>query len=145
MNRWALRSRVLLTDTGPLVAMVNQQTTEHLTVMEALRELPNVPLLTTWPCLPEAMYLLHRDCGHAAQDVLWGYVTDELVLLHDLTTTEQQRMRALMAKYADTPMDLADASLVVVAESLGLRQVFTLDDDFYLYRLADGVTLEVIP
>ena len=145
MNRWALRSRVLLTDTGPLVAMVNQQTTEHLPVMEALRELPNVPLLTTWPCLTEAMYLLHRDCGHTAQEVLWGYVTDELVLLHDLTTTEQQRMRELMVRYADTPMDLADASLVVVAESLGLRQVFTLDDDFYLYRLADGTTLEVIP
>ena len=49
-----------------------------------------------------------------------------------------------MAKYSDTPMDLADASLVATAETLGLRQVFTLDKDFYLYRLADGSVLEVI-
>ncbi|MCG3163996.1 MAG: hypothetical protein JMDDDDMK_05455 [Acidobacteria bacterium] len=53
-------------------------------------------------------------------------------------------MRALMAQYADTPMDLADASLVAAAESLALRRVFTLDDDFYIYRLADGSTLEIV-
>jgi hypothetical protein len=43
-----------------------------------------------------------------------------------------------------TPMDLADASLVVAAESLTLRRVFTLDRDFYIYRLADGTALQVI-
>ena len=42
-------------------------------------------------------------------------------------------------------MDLADASLVVVAESRTLRRVFTTDSDFYLYRLADGSALEVVP
>jgi predicted nucleic acid-binding protein len=53
-------------------------------------------------------------------------------------------MAALMEKYRDTPMDLADASLVVVAESHSARRVFTLDRDFYVYRLADGTALEVI-
>lgn len=54
-------------------------------------------------------------------------------------------MDALMAKYADQPMDLADASLVATAERLGLRRLFTLDSDFYVYRLADGSTLDLIP
>lgn len=50
-----------------------------------------------------------------------------------------------MAKYHDVPMDLADASLIAVAEQLGLRQVFSLDADFYVYRLADGTVLERVP
>lgn len=54
-------------------------------------------------------------------------------------------MAALMEKYRDTPMDLADASLVAVAESRSLRRIFTLDSDSHVYRLADGSTLDVIP
>jgi len=42
-------------------------------------------------------------------------------------------------------MDLADASLVAVAERLGIKRLFTLDSDFYIYRLADGSALECIP
>lgn len=56
-----------------------------------------------------------------------------------------ERMAALMEKYQDTSMDLADASLVAVAESRALRQIFTLDSDFRIYRLRDGSMLEVIP
>ncbi len=65
-------------------------------------------------------------------------------MLHDLTPAEADRMAALMQQYRDTPMDLADASLVAVAESRTLRRVFTTDSDFYVYRLADGSALEVI-
>jgi uncharacterized protein len=139
------RALYTMADTGPLVALVANSLPEHERIVAALKELPKRPLITTWPCLTEAMYLLHREEGQTAQDTLWGYVLDGLVLLHDLSSAEQQRMRELMKQYADTPMDLADASLVAVAESLGLRQVFTLDSDFYLYRLADGSVLDVIP
>ena len=133
-----------LTDTGPLVALVNANDPSHAQAQAALRRLPKRPLLTTWPCLTEAMYLLHQAGGQAAQDVAWGYVIDGLLRLHELTDADCQRMRALMAQYADTPMDLADTSLVVTAERLGLRQIFTLDSDFYIYRLADGSVLEII-
>ena len=54
-------------------------------------------------------------------------------------------MEILLEQYRDTPMDLADASLVVAAETLGGRRVFTLDRHFYAYRLADGAALEVVP
>ncbi len=49
-----------------------------------------------------------------------------------------------MAQYADLPMDLGDASLVAVAEARGYRTIFTIDSDFYIYRLADGTVLEVV-
>jgi len=55
------------------------------------------------------------------------------------------RMQALMEKYKDVPMDLADASLVVLAETSGVRQVFTLDTDFYIYRIASKESFDVIP
>ncbi len=53
-------------------------------------------------------------------------------------------MSALMKKYRDTPMGLADALLIAVAESRTFRQISTVGRDFYIYRLADGTALEVI-
>ena len=90
------------------------------------------------------MYLLGSVGGYRYQTALWRLWQAGRLALHDFDTSELERMVALMDKYRDTPMDLADASLVVVAESLSLRRVFTLDRDFYIYRLADGTALEVI-
>src|SRR5215470_14883988 len=83
--------------------------------------------------------------GYRYQAALWGLRATGRLELHDLTSAEADRMAALMAQYQDTPMDLADASLVVVAESRTLRRVFTTDSDFYVYRLADGSALEAVP
>ena len=66
-------------------------------------------------------------------------------MLLDFTFGEVDRMALFMAKYHDRPMDLADASLVVAAERLGARRIFTLDRDFHVYRLSDGTALEPIP
>ena len=136
--------RLLLVDTGTLVALIDAGDPAHQAMGETMKRLPRRQLLTTWPCLTEAMYLLGTVAGYRFQAPLWNYLSSGLLEAHDLTLSEQARMQVLMAKYADTPMDLADASLVVVAESLGLQQVLTLDDDFYLYRLADGTVLEVL-
>lgn len=72
-------------------------------------------------------------------------VEDATLKLHNLTASEMKKMNALRRKYQDTPMDMADASLVVLAESMRLKQIFTIDSDFYIYRLSDGSKLEVIP
>ncbi|MBI4582267.1 MAG: hypothetical protein HY718_21415, partial [Planctomycetes bacterium] len=55
------------------------------------------------------------------------------------------RMRELMRKYRDLPMDLADASLVALAEALNRRQVFTLDGDFQVYRFRDREAFRLVP
>jgi uncharacterized protein len=54
-------------------------------------------------------------------------------------------MRVLMRQYRDTPMDLADASLVVAAERLNLHRIFTLDSHFYAYRINGTHSFEVVP
>lgn len=64
--------------------------------------------------------------------------------LETLTDEDAHRMVELMKKYQDRPMDVADASLVAIAERLGIQRVFTVDRDFYIYRMKDGSAFEVI-
>ncbi|MGL5034365.1 MAG: type II toxin-antitoxin system VapC family toxin [Microcystaceae cyanobacterium] len=91
------------------------------------------------------MYLLGRYGGWLAQQELWGYVANEILIIHHHHSNELIRMETLMRQYRDIPMDLADASLVAIAEVLNQRQIFTLDHDFYIYRLWGNQTFEVIP
>ena len=89
------------------------------------------------------MYFLSVG-GYPKQLAFWQFWHSGKLTLHDLTASEVQRMAVLMEKYHDTPMDLADASLVAVAESRALPQIWTLDSDFYIYRLAHGSILEIL-
>ncbi|MBI3247800.1 MAG: PIN domain-containing protein [Deltaproteobacteria bacterium] len=134
-----------LTDTGPLIALVNKNDPSHRRCLDATKRLPTGPLVTTWPCFTEAMYLVFQVGGYLAQAELWRWRTAGRLSLHDLTGSEIERMVALMDKYKDRPMDLADASLMAAAEGLGMQRIFTLDSDFYIYRLVDGSALECIP
>lgn len=134
-----------LCDTGPLVALVDRDDPHHTRCVAALDQLPAGNLVTTWPCLTEAMYLLERASGLPAQDVLWGYLADGLVALHGLEAADLDRMRSLMRQYHDTPMDLADASLVVTAERRDLRLVFTVDSHFRAYRIHGTHAFDVVP
>ena len=61
---------VTLTDTGPNVALFDADDKLHVPAQLALTRLPKKPLLTTWPCLTESMYLLHQSIGYAAQEEL---------------------------------------------------------------------------
>lgn len=54
-------------------------------------------------------------------------------------------MAELMKKYSDLPMDLADASLIVAAESTGERTIFSFDGHFRIFLLQDGSTMDVVP
>ncbi|WP_292864683.1 PIN domain-containing protein [Nostoc sp. LPT] len=95
--------------------------------------------------MTEAMYLLGRYGGWLAQQELWSYVIDKLLIISEQTSDNLTRMRNLMEQYRDVPMDLADASLVATAQMLNTRQIFTLDGDFYIYRLWNNSSFEVIP
>jgi len=79
------------------------------------------------------MYLLGTSGGYRYQAELWKLQTAGRLVLYDLLSTDIDRMTHLMEKYQDTPMDLADASLVVVAERFSLHRIFTIDTDFYIY------------
>ena len=134
-----------LTDTGPLVALINRNDPNHAVCLAATKQLPAGPLVTTCPCFTEAMYLLFRAGGYPAQEELWQWRRVARLVLHTSTVPEMERMAELMGQYRDRPMDLADASLIAASEHLGLQRVFSIDRDFYIYRLANGSVLEVVP
>ena len=136
---------MILTDTGPMVALLDADDPYHADCAAALLNLPQEPMITTWVCFTEAMYLLGAVGGYRYQTALWDMRTNGRLVLHTLTLAEADRMAGLMRQYRDTPMDLADASLIATAETRSLRQVFTVDSDFYVYRLADGSALGVVP
>jgi len=133
-----------LVDAGPLVALIDQGESDHERCVETLGQLSG-PLITTWPAFAEAIYLLGGAGRWPAQEALWKLVERDDLRLVDLDTPMRQSIRDLMAKYENVPMDLADASLVVLAESLNLRRVFSLNSDFHTYRLRTRRTLEVLP
>jgi hypothetical protein len=127
------------------VALLNDRDTDHERCSTTLRALRTDQLVTTWLCLTEAMYLLGRWGGIRAQNALWTYIRDGLVSLYAPDPGEWERIQALMNDYADSPMDVADASLVVAGETLKLRRVFTLDRHFHAYRQRLGEAFEVVP
>lgn len=136
---------MILTDAGPLIALLDKDDGHHARCVAAGEALPPGSLLTTWPCFTEAMYLLGGVGGFSYQSALWDLRRTGRLVLHEPGAAEPERMAELMSKYQDVPMDLADASLVAAAEVLGLRQIFTLDGDFFIYRLSDGSALNVVP
>ena len=135
---------MIQTDTGPLVALLDADDLHHAFCVALAQRLPAELLLTTWPCFTEAMYLLGEIGGYRYQSALWNLRTTGRLRLHECTAEEADRMAVLMDKYQDTPMDLADASLVAVAESLAVRQIFTIDSDFHVYRLFDGSAFDIL-
>lgn len=134
----------MLTDTGPIVALFDEDDDHHSDCTAVLHRLPYGPLVTTWCCFTEAIYLLGGVGGYHFQQRLWRARRDGRITIVHLTDPEADRMDILMGQYANVPMDLADASLIALAESRSLRQVFTVDSDFYIYRLADGSVLEIV-
>ncbi len=136
---------MILTDAGPLIAILDRGESHHQVCVDCLAELSG-PMVTTWPAFTEAMYLLGEGGGWVAQAALWSLETHADLEIAEQSQEDRRRMSALMEKYHDRPMDLADASLVVLAEKQGLRDIFTLDHaDFQTYRLHRRQTFRLWP
>ena len=134
---------MILVDAGPMVALLDRSDQHHERCVEALRAIRE-PLGTVWPAVTEAIYLL--GFSPAAQRALLERFEDESPQVLPLDRRDLPRMRELMRKYEDRPMDLADAALVRVAERERATTVFTVDRaDFEVYRLHGRRRFRVIP
>lgn len=127
---------MILIDTGPLVALFNPKDNYHAhcrSVLQSLRE----PLLTTVPVLTEAFHLLVP--GSKGALALGTFVQKKGIAVWSLDDDGLKMALLLMEKYADKPMDLADASLVSAAQVLETQRIFTIDrSDFLTYRILSG-------
>ena len=134
--------RGVLVDTGPLVATIDRDDHFHETCVALWHELRE-PLLTVWPVITEAMHLVGSPL---AQERLWDIIEHQALQLVEIGAGDVPRMRTLMKKYRDRPMDLADAALVRVAERDGVGTIVTIDrDDFATYRLHGSKRFRILP
>ena len=121
----------LLVDTGPLVALYALNDRAHRTVAVYLRE-SRCSLLTTWPVLAEAWHLLPAE-GRLR---LMHWLRRGGVQALEFDDGASGELIGMLEKYRDLPMDLADASLVLLAHKTGISDILTLDRrDFLTYRL----------
>lgn len=135
--------RAVLVDAGPLVALLDRSDHHHAQCVDALHALRE-PLVSVWPAVTEAMYLLRESW--VAQDALWQMLSSKSLLLLPIDADDAPRMRELMHRYRNLPMDLADAALVRVAERELIRRIFTLDRrGFRVYRPVRIGRFDLIP
>ena len=134
---------MVIVDTGPLVALFDKTEAAHEQCRAALKQIKRLPM-TTWPVLTEAFYLLGD--WEKGQRKLWDFIVSGGLRIVDIPGERCFRMRELMEKYSDLPMDFADASLVVLSEIHKAKTIFTLDrDDFSIYRSKHTPHYKIIP
>ena len=127
---------MILVDAGPLVALFDKRDAAHESCVEILKSI-NEPLATTLPVLTEAFHLLGPASTGASS--LMDFITNGGLNVLFLDEAALLRCFELMGRYADAPMDFADASLVTMAEFRNSRKVFSIDrSDFATYRIKRG-------
>jgi len=125
---------VLIADTGFFYALADRSDRHHTRAVAVLQTIAE-PLITTWPVLTETTHLLMRRLSPLACTRFLTNVADGFCAVHALEPAHIRHVCTLMDKYADLPMDLADASLVLLAEHLGEGRILSTDQrDFQAYR-----------
>lgn len=134
-------SQIVLLDTGPLVALLNARETHHAWVKSQFATF-RPPVFTCEPVLTEACHVLRQipTGGEAVMSLLLrGVIAVDLAL-----EAEAEAVQALLRRYRDLPMSLADACLVRLAELNGRCRVLTFDSDFEVYRRNVRQPIEVL-
>ena len=125
---------MIIVDSGAWIGLVNRRDTYHSacrTFFACNRE----PLITTFPVLVEVTHLLHRRVGVAMTIAWMETIRDNGVQVFSLQQHHLHRITHLMDRYRDLPMDLADASLVILAEEINTGKIISTDQrDFGTYR-----------
>ncbi len=132
---------MILCDTGIIVGLILSDDDYHQASVESVSNL-RVQLVTTWPCITEAMYLVGTGNG---QEALRSMIETGFLSLATPSFDDALRACTLMRSYADAPMDFADASLVVAAENLGIVKILTTDSHFHAYRVNGHTPFDVTP
>lgn len=132
-----------LLDTGPIVGYLDRSDAAHGMVGSRMENL-KAHLITTGPVITEAMFFVQGIPG--GPEALIAFIEQASVAIMDaFSQPDLDEAARLMRQYADTPMDFADASLVVVAQKLGIDGILTLDErEFRTYRFSRRKSFRLI-
>lgn len=122
----------ILVDAGPLIALFRRRDAYHNRALSFIKNYKGL-LITTWPVITEVMYELNRP---DVQEKFLLWIERGGLQVVDLGEGSITGLIGLIKKYADLPMDLADATLMLYAEKEGIREVASIDSDFNVYRTA---------
>lgn len=128
--------RRLIVDAGPLIALVRASDRHHQAAARFFRNFSGA-LVTTVAVIAEVCALLPTRSVVA---FLRNIGRSNVTLVH-VPETEFPVLAAMIEKYADRPMDFADASLLWLADALDLADIATLDSGFHIYRTKRGRAL----
>ncbi len=128
----------VLADSGPLAALFNSSDHHHKRALAYFHShAPHMRFLTTWGVISEVMYFLDFSANAQADFLEWLHAChgNGSMEIAALGVDDLPGLSAMMRKYADRPMDLADASLVWLANRTGVTDIITIDRaDFAVYR-----------
>ena len=125
---------MVLIDTGYWCALANPKDKFHQRAMCVSKSLTEDPI-TTWPVITETCHIVQRELGTSAASHFIKMLQDNEIEIFTIETKHLPLIQRLIQKYADLPMDLADASLVILAEELGHGRILSTDQrDFKTYR-----------
>ena len=126
---------MILADSGFWFALHHRDDEAHAAAVRAAQDYAGEIFVSTWPVLAEACHLLNSYGGPSTVIKFIKSVREGVCEIFDIPVASLSRVEALMRKFRDLPMDLADASLVVLAEELGEGRILTTDQrDFKTYR-----------
>jgi uncharacterized protein len=125
---------MILVDTGFLYALLDRDDAWHARAVAASKNLPE-GWITTWPVLTEAVHLITKWLGTDPAHALMSDVADGEITVWDIPRKQMATLVARMQAYRNLPMDLADGSLLLLAEQLDHGRILTTDQrDFNAYR-----------
>jgi uncharacterized protein len=123
-----------LIDAGPLIALFNKNDKYHEKIKEFIKNYKGL-LTTSWPVITEVCHMLDFNVNAQIDFLKWIKLGG--LKVEDIETKEIDKIIKLSEKYSDIPMDLADATLVVISERLGIKEIITIDSDYYIYRTTE--------
>ncbi len=132
-----------LIDTGAMLALLDKTDRWHQICVDTFGQL-RLPLVTSEAVLTELFHLV-GDSRHE-MEAAWRFVGSGAIVLAAIENSELSQIQALMSRYADRPMDFADATLVYLAKREALSTIFTVDHaDFDTYRIEARRRFRVLP
>lgn len=131
-----------LIDAGPLIALFDKDDLYHRPMTGFLQKFRG-ELFTSWPVITEVMHMLGFHLQAQLDFLKW--IERGAISIVPLEVGALPRIIQLIEKYADRPMDLADATLLVLAELENCREIISLDADFLFYRNIYGLLQNIFP
>ena len=126
-------------DSGPLIALFDRSDKYHKSVLDFMKSCKG-KLITSWAAITEVSQMLDFNLHVQIDFLKWCEIGG--VEVYNITQDEISNIRIMMEKYIDIPMDLADGTLMYIANKENIKNIVSIDSDFDIYRTLKKQSLD---